>query len=184
RAGYLNDASPADLLHLRREQPDHAHHRDHVSVVNLLPLAGGCVGPAAKRELARVVNQDIDAAKSRERLRRYFPGPGISREVAQGDEGFPATGRDLAGHALSALPAPAVHDHRHTFFGQRACDALADAAAASGHQGALAFELQVHAGSPPAGWSHGPRTPKVAHIHGSRARPPVGGFTIQASLSV
>src|SRR5207249_5631233 len=117
-------------------------------VVNLRPLAGGCVGPTAKRELARIVNQDVDAAKSRERLLRCFPGPGIRREVAKGDEGFTAPARDLACHTLSALPAAAVHDHCYTFFGQRVRDDLADTAAASGNQGALAFESQVHAGSP------------------------------------
>ena len=132
-AGDLNDAPPAQRLHLRDQARDHAYDRQHVLVVRLSPVLRLRIHPRAAGICTRIVDKDIDAGGATKRFLAHLTCALVRREIAQNHERA-ATGRDdVVRNAVGAVRVTAVDHDDRALTRERLGDGLADASAASGY---------------------------------------------------
>jgi len=127
---------------------DHPHCGDQVLLQRAGPVLRGDVEPgdraAAGLHAADVVHQDVDSAERRVRRLGHGGGALVGSEVADRHVRVAAGSADRPGDRLGGRAAAAVDHDRRTLRGEGLSDAPTDPGAASGHQRALAGQLQVH----------------------------------------
>ena len=148
-AADVDDAPPTIFDKMRRDSPRgtqvtgdfDVHVEKQICAGNLLDLRRG--NGATRR--SRVIDQNVDAAQLACRHRDKRLDRGVVSHVGDNRDNA-AAGRlgDFCGGRLELFSTPRSNHDLHTFLSQLPRNRLADAAAATCHDGALAAQLQIH----------------------------------------
>jgi hypothetical protein len=142
--GNLDHAAPTCTLHLGHKFLNQADARDDIQLVIPRPLVRGPVEPGVLRIDGCVVDEDVDGAQRRARLRREARGLGLDHQIGTDEYRAPAGTRELTRESLSSLLIAAVNHHGHALSCELPGDRGSDAGGASRHQRPFFGQVEIH----------------------------------------